>query len=323
MSNVELTANQSIVRSYGWAPASSANVGVGFDLLGFSVDGWADEVTVSAVEGQSGVHSIQLTGKDANALPTDPRRNTAGIAANAYLEGTGLELSCELSIHKGIPLASGLGGSAASAVAAVIALNALNPNPLSPEDLIPYALAGEAFVSGAAHPDNVAPSLLGGLTICLSGGSLRSLPQPTGISAVLAHPELRVETVAARAALSDQLRLNLHVQQSAQLAGFIIACYTNDLDLLRTHCQDLVVGPQRAHLIQGFESVQAAALAAGAIACSISGAGPSVYALCLDTHAQAVQQSIHEGFHRANVKADVRICPFGGKGAFGQLLPSK
>ncbi|MEK7356405.1 MAG: homoserine kinase, partial [Bdellovibrionota bacterium] len=271
------------LRATAFAPASVANVAVGFDVLGFSTSAAGDKVTVEKIDS----HSIEIVSVQGvvTKVPTDPAKNTATAGLLRMQSELGLKFGFRVSIEKGIPLGSGMGGSAASAVASVVAANALLDQPLTPNELLSYALVGEAQASGSYHADNVAPSLLGGLTIArvrsltsLPRVEAISLPVPDGVFCVLVHPQLVVETKAARGVLKADVHLKAHVEQLANLAGFVAACYRNDVALLRASLHDLVIEPQRAHLILGFSDVKDCAMKAGAIGCSISGAGPSVFA---------------------------------------------
>lgn len=270
-------------RATALAPASVANVAVGFDLLGFSVSAAGDEVTVERVS-KHGVEIVGVSGL-VTQVPKDPAKNTATAGLVRMIHELSLPFGFQVSIKKGIPLGSGMGGSAASAVAAVVAANALLDRPLAEADLLSYALIGEAQASGSYHADNVAPSLRGGLTMArvrstndLPRVEIISIPAPRGVFCVLVHPHLVLETKAARGVLKPDLHLKSHVEQSANLAGFIAACYRQDLELLKGSFADVVIEPQRAHLIPGFQDVKDSAMKAGALGCSISGAGPSLFA---------------------------------------------
>src|SRR6202012_4964133 len=200
----------------------------------------------------------------------------------------------EMQIEKGIPLGSGLGGSAASAVGAVVAANALLPEPVSKLELLKFAMQGEKVASGSLHVDNIAPSLFGGLvlTVGIDHPRVKQIPVPAGIKSVIVHPHMFLSTKQARAILKRTVELSEFVWQTANLAGFISGCYTNDLDMLRESFEDVVIEPQRAALIPGFADVRRAALSAGALGCSISGAGPTCFAWCLESHAHAVCEAM-------------------------------
>ncbi len=297
-----------------FAPASVGNVAIGFDILGFSVDALGDRATVRRTE-RAGVRIASIDGVVAD-LPLEAERNTAGRALMAMQETLGLSYGFELRLHKGIPLASGLGGSAASAVAAVAAANALLDEPRTLLELLRFAMHGEAVASGSMHVDNIAPSLFGGLvlTVGIDHPRVKQIPVPDSIRAVIVHPHMFLSTRQARAILKGSVQMADFVWQTANLAGFISACYTGDLDLLRESFQDVVIEPQRAALIPGFAEVRAGALAAGAMGCSISGAGPTVFAWCEQAQAAAVCAAMSQAFSRHGLASDewiARVQPSG------------
>ncbi len=243
-----------------FAPASVGNVGVGFDILGFSVGVLGDRVTATATASPG----VTITGVRgiAGALPTDAAQNTAGRAVQALLERAAPSFGIALEIDKGIPLGSGLGGSAASAVAAAVAANGLLAKPFERIDLLKFAMLGEAVASGALHVDNVAPSLFGGLvlTVGVDNPRVKQIPPPADVRAAIVHPHLYLATKDARAVLSRTVEMSDFVWQTANLAGFIAGCYTNDLDMIRDSFEDVVIERQRSSLIPGFAEVRAAAL---------------------------------------------------------------
>ncbi len=271
-----------------FAPASVGNVAIGFDILGFAVEALGDTVTVSRTE-RPGV-TISAVSGIAGELPTDPNENTAGRALLALYEALGPHGGFDMRIEKGIPLGSGLGGSAASAVGAVVAANALLGEPCDRLRLLTFAMQGEAVASGSLHVDNISPSLFGGLvlTVGIDQPRVKRIPVPQGMRAVIVHPHRFLATREARAMLKREVTLSDFVWQTANLAGFISGCYTNDLDMIRASFQDVVIEPQRQALIPGFAAVRAAAMAAGALGCSISGAGPTLFAWALEAQAPTV-----------------------------------
>ncbi|HWS85607.1 MAG TPA: homoserine kinase [Pyrinomonadaceae bacterium] len=305
-----------------FAPATVSNVAVGFDILGFAVEAAGDEVTVTVNEGESlGVVEVfDATGTLApDAIPLDPARNTATVGLLKLLEDLRPGFGFDVRVRKGIALGSGMGGSAASAVAALVAANSLLEEPLPKESLLPYALAAEAVACGASHPDNAAPSLFGGLTLIVPAEPARCvrLPVPRGLLAVLVHPHVRVDTRDSRAVLRPVVPLADHVRQSARLAGLVAACYTNDLELLRACLEDIVIEPQRAALIPGFAGVKRAALEAGALGASISGSGPSVFALVdSEETAARVRSAMAGAFESVGVgEVDSWVSPVSDEGA--------
>ena len=222
-------------------------------------------------------------------LPLEAAANTAGVALLRMREALGLPFGMAVRIDKGIPLKAGLGGSAASAVAAVVAANALLETPLDRIALLKFAMQGEAVASGSLHADNIAPSLYGGLvlTVGIDEPQISSIPVPADVRCVLVHPDLHVATREARRILRPTCALGDVVWQSANLAGFITGCFLDDLELIRASLEDVLIEPQRRVLIRGFDAVKRAARDAGALGCSISGAGPTMFAWTLSARRRA------------------------------------
>jgi homoserine kinase len=298
-----------------FAPASVANVAIGFDILGFSVDALGDSVTVHR-SATPGVRITAIRGTP-EQLPLEAEKNTAGRAVMAMVDQLNLDFGIEMEIDKGIPLSSGLGGSAASAVAAVVAANALLPIPMSKLELLRFAMQGEAVASGSMHADNISPSLFGGLvlTVGIDQPRIKQIPVPQGIRAVIAHPHMYVSTKQARAILSRTVNLSDFVWQTANLAGFISGCYTDDIEMIRESFQDVVIEPQRQLLIPGFQEIRSAAMDAGALGCSISGAGPTMFALCLEADAPSVRQAMVTQFGKQDLGVDDWVVSIRSEGA--------
>jgi homoserine kinase len=235
-------------------------------------------------------------------LPTDPERHTSAIAAHEVLKRAGLEneVGLELSVRKGLPLAGGQGGSAASAVAAAVATNGLLNTPLWPTGLVSACLVAEERVSGPCI-DNIAASLLGGMILIRSHNPLElvKLPVPQELLIVLALPDYQLETAVGRASLPDSIPLDIALHQAAQVGALVAACYQRDLGLLGRAIDDRVAEPARAKLLPGFRTVKAAAIAAGAMGVSISGSGPTVFALA---HSEASSKRIEEAMVAAYLK---------------------
>jgi homoserine kinase len=302
-------------RATAFAPGSVGNVAIGFDILGFAVDSLGDRVTVSRRKDKNVVIS-GVTGVAAD-LPLEPERNTAGRALLAMHGALGLDFGLEMHIEKGIPLGSGLGGSAASAVGAVVAANALLPKPVGKLELLKFAMEGEKVASGSLHVDNISPCLFGGLvlTVGIDHPRVKQIPVPSGVRAVIVHPHMFLSTKQARSILKRSVDLSDFVWQTANLAGFISGCYTNDLDMIRESLQDVVIEPQRAALIPGFSDVRQAAIAAGALGCSISGAGPTMFAWAIDPHAARVRDTMRAEFARHSIEVDCWIVEVESAGA--------
>lgn len=262
-----------------FAPATVSNVACGFDVLGFALDEPGDEVTATLTS--AGVQIAAIEG-DGGRLPREAARNTAGVAALALLTKLGDPRGVSLTIRKGLPLSSGLGGSAASAAAAVVAVNALLGAKASRDTLIQCALEGERLGAGSAHADNIAPAICGGFVLVRRANppDIITLPVPAGLTAVVVHPDLEIETAKARALLGDTVPLCDAVRQWANLGAFVHAVHTSDFDLLSRSLEDTIAEPRRAPLVPGLALIKRAAADAGALGCSLSGSGPSLFALC-------------------------------------------
>jgi len=302
-----------------FAPASVGNVGVGFDMLGLAIAGVGDRV--SARYGRDpGVRIIEVRGADGERHPflsAKADENTASIAARSLWEAIGIESGLELIVQKGIPLQSGMGSSAASAVAAVVAANALLERPLEKSALLEHALAGEKFASGGLHADNVAPSLFGGLILCPPVLLPRTipLPVPAGLSSVVVHPNLQVNTADSRRGLARGYAMDQWLTQQGYLAGFIAACASNDIELLGKCLRDEVIEPQRAASVPCFTAVKDAAMKAGALGCSLSGSGPSIFALCRDSRTANIATAMEQACRKAGYQCESWTSPLDAPGA--------
>ena len=303
-----------------FAPASIGNVGVGFDMLGLALGGGAGDRVVATRGDRAGISVAEVRGLDGEIHPylsTDPKENTASIAAQALWDAAGASGGVSLKVHKGVPLQSGMGSSAASAVAAVVAVNALLDEPLEQPALLPYALEGEKYASGGLHADNVAPSLLGGLILCPTVllPEVVHLPVPAGVSAVLLHPELQVNTAHARRGLAKGYSMEQWLQQQGYLAGFIAACMGGDVELIGRTLRDVVIEPQRAAAVPCFEDVKATALRAGALGCSLSGSGPSIFALCEERRAANLASAMEQACRALGIDCQSWVSPLDAEGA--------
>ena len=298
-----------------FAPASVGNVAVGFDVLGLSVQAIGDRVTARRTV-EPGVRIAAITGAVLD-LPLAAERNTAGRAVMSIVEELKPGFGIELTIDKGIPLGSGLGGSAASAVAAVVAANALLPQSLTQLALLKHAMHGEAVASGSVHVDNIAPSLFGGLvlTVGVDNPNVKQIPMPPGVQCVLVHPHMVLATKDARKILNPDVSLSDVIWQTANLAGFLAGCFTNDLRLIGESLNDVIIEPQRRVLIPGFDAVKQAAMAAGALGCSISGAGPTVFAWLPTDKAEQALDGMVAAFRAAGLESDAWISSLEAHGA--------
>ncbi|MYA10265.1 MAG: homoserine kinase, partial [Gemmatimonadetes bacterium] len=229
----------------------------------------------------SGIVAVSVSG-DGGRVPTDPERNAAALAVQGVLDRTGSETGVAIEVRKGIPLASGLGGSAASAVAGAVAADKLLGGGLDRTALLECAMIGERKGSGADHADNAAPSLAGGFVLVLPGRppKMVALPTPDDLVVAIVHPAMEVETRRARKILGDTIALEAGVEQWGNAAGLVAGLMRSDWALIARCMRDAVAEPVRAKLVPGFEGVRDRALAAGAVAAGLSGSGPTIFAIC-------------------------------------------
>ncbi len=301
-------------RATAFAPASIGNVAVGFDVLGHSVAGPGDRVTVTRTN-TGEVRIVAIRGA-AIALPMIAVENTAGRALLTLQKSLPLDIGFDVEIDKGIAMGSGMGGSAASAVAAVVAANAVLDVPVSSATLYQCAMQGEAAATGSAHGDNVGPMLLGGLVIAPAEGAPVKVPTPDWLHVALVHPHFVLETRKARAALAGTYDLHDFVIQSEGLALVLAGCFTSDVLLLRRGLRDVLVEPRRAALIPGFAKVKQAALDSGAIGASISGAGPSVFGWFESAEAaERASLAMASAFLEAGLQSDRLVSQVSGPAA--------
>ena len=298
-----------------FAPASIGNVAVGFDVLGLCLESPGDEIIIRPSR-TSGVTISKITGS--NKLPLDPTKNTAGVAAQAVLNHLNTNVGVDLEIHKKMPSGSGLGSSAASAVAGAMAVNEFLKRPFDKKALLPFAMQGEALASKAYHADNVAPSMLGGLILIRDNKTLdlQRVYTPTGLHITLVYPHVEVLTAAARAVLSATVPLKTAVQQSANLANFVLGMINGNFELIGRSLNDVMIEPQRAQLIPNFYEVKEAALQAGALGCSISGAGPTIFAMSQNTlEAENIAAAMQKVYAAAKIPCTTYISQVNNTGA--------
>lgn len=307
------------VRARAYAPGSIGNIGPGLDVLGCALTGAGDVVEATRVAGR-GVHVREPGHPD---LPSDSGRHASAIAASAVLRMADREdVGLALDVHKGLPLAGGQGGSASSAVAGAVATNALLGEPLERIQLLDAALEAESRVAGR-HADNVAPILLGGIVLVRAVDPLDviPIPVPTALHVVLVEPAQRLTTRESRAVLPASVDRATALQQAANVAAMVAAFMSGDLALLARALDDRIAEPARAPLLRGFPEAKAAALAAGALGCSISGAGPTSFAFAPDeSAAERIAAAMAAAYGEQGVAARARIARIDERGAHVELL---
>ena len=299
------------IRATAYSPGSIGNLGPGLDVLGCAVEGAGDTVTAEFAD-QPGISVVE---PGHPSLTSDPTSHASGIAALAvvrkatHLGATTPAGGIALRVTKGLPLSAGQGGSAASAVAGAAAVNALIGSPLSREELLEAALFAETQVAGR-HLDNIAPSYLGGIVLIrsLDPIDIIPLPVPSALHLVLASPAQSLRTAEARAVLPVEVSLNVALHQAAQVGGIVAALFAGDLALLGRCIDDRIAEPPRAALLPGFAKAKHAALGAGALGVSISGAGPTAFALCSsEATAKTVAQAMCDAYQKAGLACTTRV----------------
>jgi homoserine kinase len=263
------------------SPASVSNLACGFDALGMALDIPCDEI-IGTWSDMPGIRITEITGAK-KGIPHEPDHNVAARAAKALLAHVGEpDRGLELRIHKHIPAGSGLGSSGSSAAAAAVLVNEMLGRPLERRDLLPFAIEGELLASVTPVGDNVLPALIGGLVLVrdIATADYHRIYMPPGLFMAILLPDMQIATREARGILRPEVLFTDAVRQAANLGAFVIGMHNGDLDLIGRSMQDLLVEHQRAPLVPLFGEVKAAAMTHGALACSISGAGPAIFALC-------------------------------------------
>lgn len=298
-----------------FAPATVANMGCGFDIMGMTLDGVGDVLSVEVSEGD-GLSIINQSGVE---LPDDVEKNVITPAVRALMAEYGQKRMVEVTVERKISPGSGIGSSAASSAAAVVALNEALGCPFSAERLVEFAMEGEKLISGGTpHADNVGPSILGGVVLLRGYHPLDivRLPVPDNFCCSVAHPEIMVSTRMARDVLPKQIPLRLAVEQWGNVAGLVAGLAAGDVALVGRAMQDVVVEPHRKQFIPGFDDLREKVLAAGALAMNISGAGPSVFALSSDMAvAECVGEVMREHFAQQGIGSDIYVCNVSNQGA--------
>lgn len=299
-----------------FAPASIGNVSCGFDVLGLAVQAPGDEVFITLNDSRT-VTMKSIVGGDGR-IPMEPRENTASVAVMEFLKSIKSNQGAEITLYKNLPLGSGMGSSAASAVAAVVAINYLMDEPLKREQLLPFIMEAERIACGTAHPDNAAPSLLGGLILVRQNNPLDivSIPTPRELMCVLVHPHIVVTTRDARQVLRPFISLKDGITQWANTAALVAGMMKEDYELIGRSLVDVVAEPLRSVLIPGFDRIKKKALQNGALGCGISGSGPTIFCLCRGIeNAQRAGQAIEQEFNSMNLANEIYISEVNREGA--------
>ncbi len=292
-----------------FAPATVANVGCGFDIFGFAVDDPGDVVEITRRE-EPGIVIEDITG-DGGRLTRDPRKNSVTVVMLELLQALGIsDFGAAVTLHKRMPLGSGMGSSAASSVVGVFALNELLGRPYTREELLPFAMQGELIACGSAHADNVGPALMGGFLVVRSYKPLDvfTVPVPEELFCTLVHPDIEVNTKDARHILRNEVSLKNAISQMGNVAGMVCGLMTGNYELISRSMVDVIIEPVRAILIPEFNVVKRAAMEHGALGCSISGAGPSMFALSRNpVQAGEIGKAMQQAFAEAGIDSTSHV----------------
>lgn len=303
-----------------YAPATVANVACGFDILGFAIEKPGDEL-IMEITVEKGVVIVDIVG-DGGVLPRDAKKNSATVAIQDYLNYINAEFGCKIWLKKMMPSGSGLGSSAASAVAGVYAINMLCKEQLTKNEMLPFLINAEKAACDAAIADNVAASLFGGFILVRSYEPLDiiKIPVPEELWCVVINPDVIVLTKEAREILPKEIPLTNALRQSANVGGLMIGLLRGDYDLIGRSLIDYIAEPHRSKLIPGFYDMKNAALESGALGSSISGSGPSVFALCKGQEvANKVGDAMKQVMNNLNIGAEVYISKVNAQGP--KVLP--
>ena len=298
-----------------FAPATVANVACGFDIFGFAVDNPGDEVVVTK-RNDNKIVITSITG-DEGKLTYDSEKNAVTVPILKYLQNQGITQGFDIELHKKMPLGSGLGSSSASSVAGVFAINKLLNEPLTATQLLPFAMEGERIACGSAHADNVAPALLGGFVVVRSYFPLDifKVPTPTELFVSIVHPDIEVNTKDARHILRNEVPMKNTISQMGNVAGMMVGLMQNNYELIGRSMVDFIIEPVRSILIPQFFEVKNAALEAGALGCSISGAGPSIFAFSKGREtAEKVGQVMKHNFEVVGIKTNLFVSGINAEG---------
>ncbi len=300
-----------------FAPATVANVACGFDVMGFALEHIGDELTVSRTS-KPGLSISEITGCD--GLPFHPQKNVATVAAQAFLDAldNSTNSGFDFKICKKVMGGSGLGSSASSSSASVFAMNELLGQPFTKTELVQFAMEGERAASGLPHADNVAPSLLGGFTLVRSYDPLDviELDYPESLKVVVVHPQIEIKTADSKKILRREILLKDAITQWGNVGGLVAGLAKHDFDLISRSLEDVIAEPIRSMLIPLFKEAKQMALDSGALGCSISGSGPSIFALCINEEtASLIGKQFEELYTSNGIEVNVYLSGINAQGA--------
>lgn len=299
-----------------FAPATVSNVNCGFDVLGFAMEGPGDEVELT-LNSTKEIRIVSIL-PEKTPLSTNVLKNTASVAIQSYFNSLDIQQGVDIALKKNLPLGSGMGSSGASAAAALIGINYLMGNKVSNVELIPHAMEAERIACGSAHADNVAPSILGGFVLIRSYDPLDvvKIPSKAELWCALVHPQIELRTEDSRRVLPVQVPLKTAVKQTGNIAGLMIGLMEADISLISRSMVDSIAEPLRAQFIPGFDEMKSRSTEMGALACGISGSGPSVFSLCSTREtSQQVGEAIQLIFKLKGIASELYVSSISDRGA--------
>lgn len=298
-----------------FAPATVANVGCGFDIMGFALDGIGEEILITKT--QNGALTVKPV-EGFLDIPTDPEQNVATVAVKALLDKLEIDQGFEFEFFKHIKPGSGLGTSASSSAGAVFGVNELLGCPFKSEELVEFAMEGEKLLSGKAHGDNVAPAIMGGFQLIRGYNpfDLVNVPFPVGLWVSIVHPQVEVRTSEARKMLRHEIPMAEAVTQWGNVAGLVAGLHSGDMELIGRSLQDVIVEPIRSRLIPEFYTVKKAVKESGGLGCSIAGSGPSIFAFSKDENiARIIEKKMNDIYTEANIDFMLYVSKIGKTGS--------
>ncbi len=297
-----------------FAPATIANLGCGFDVMGMALDEVGDVLKMSAEDGDG----LNIKNSCGIPLPSDKEKNVITPVVRAFLAKLGRTAQINIDVITKIYPGSGIGSSAASSAAAAYGMNELFDRPFSEQELVEFAMEGERLACGSAHADNAAPALMGGIVLVRGYNPLDviKLPVPNSFYCSVVHPSIVVTTMESRSVLPREIPLSTAIEQWGNLGGLVAGLFNNDVKLIGRAMHDAVAEPHRKRFIPGFDELKEKVLEAGALAMNISGSGPSVFALSADREvALRVGETMKKHFKELSINSDIYVMRVSDKGA--------
>jgi len=298
-----------------FSPATVSNVACGFDILGFYKKSLGDEMIVKKTKKKG----LKITKIEGFNLPKDIQKNVAGVSASAMLEKIKPNFGFEIEIFKKIKPGSGIGSSGASSAGSVYAINKLLGNPFNEIELLNFAMKGEYLASNAEHADNIAPAILGGFTLVknISPLNIISLPYPKDLYCVIIHPQIEIKTSESRKILPKNVSLKNATIQLTNLGGLIHGLHTNNYDIIKSSLKDELIEMHRSKLIPLFDEVKENSMNSGALGCSISGSGPSIFSLCKGKKiAEKIEKSIINIYSSSDIEFSTHVSKINKRGIY-------